>query len=163
MVKITGSLDDIAVFVTPPDAGKEYNIRYVPFEELLKTSDFVSLHCMYNPQNHHLMDEKQFEMMKPTAYFINAGRGKLMNEKALIKALKAKKIAGAALDVYEFEPAVTPELFEQDNVVLVPHIGTGTYESRAGIAYEALDGITAQLRGGSSPTIVNKEFCKKTK
>ena len=139
---------------------KEYNVRYVSFEELLKTADYVTLHCQYKPENHHLMDTAQFKIMKPTAYFINAGRGKLMNERALIEALKTKEILGAALDVFEFEPEITPELLELENVVLTPHIGTSAYESRVVMATEALDGIAAQLRGGKSPTIVNEKYYK---
>ena len=139
---------------------KELGVEYASFEELLKTSDYVSLHCMYTPENHHLMDAAQFKMMKPTAYFINAGRGKLMNEQALIDCLKNKGILGAAIDVFEFEPEVSPELLEMDSVLITPHIGTSTYESRVAMAVEALDGISAHLKGGTSPTIVNKEFFK---
>ncbi|MGI6004326.1 MAG: NAD(P)-dependent oxidoreductase [Christensenellales bacterium] len=148
------------VFRAPEETEKELGVTFVSFEELLKTADYVTLHCMYTPENHHLMDAEQFKLMKPTAYFINAGRGGLMNEKALIDALNDKQILGAALDVFEFEPKVSPELFEMDSVLLTPHIGTGTYESRRSMAIEALDGITAQLKGGTSPTIVNREFFK---
>ena len=139
---------------------KEMGVKYVAFDELLKTADYVTLHCMYNPENHHMMGAAQFAMMKPSAYFINAARGKLMDEQALINALKNNAIRGAALDVYEFEPKVTAELFEMESVMLTPHIGTSTRESRIKMAIEALDGITAQLDGGESPTIVNREFYK---
>jgi lactate dehydrogenase-like 2-hydroxyacid dehydrogenase len=148
------------VYRSSEEIEKEMGVTYVSFEELLKTADYVTLHCLYTPENHHLMDAEQFKMMKPTAYFINAGRGGLMNEQALIDALNNKEILGAAIDVFEFEPKVTPALFEMENVLLTPHIGTSTYESRVNMATEALDGITAQLRGGTSPTIVNKEFFK---
>ena len=145
-------------FRASTDTEKELNVKYVEFDELLRTSDYVTLHCLYTAENHHMMGAAQFEMMKPTAYFINAARGKLVNEQELVDALKAGKILGAALDVYEFEPKVTPELLEMDNVLLTPHIGTSTFESRAGIAHEALDGMGLYLTGGECPTIVNKEF-----
>ena len=137
---------------------KELGVQYVEFEELLKTADYVTVHTYLMPETRHLMGEQQFKMMKPTAYFINAGRGGLMDEKALIAAIKNKEILGAALDVYEQEPIVSDELFEMDEVVLMPHIGTSTRESRINMVIEALDGITAQLSGGESPTIVNREY-----
>ena len=106
-----------------------------------------------------MMDTEQFSMMKPTAYFINAARGKLVNEQALIQVLKNNSIMGAAIDVFEFEPEVTSELFEMENVVLTPHIGTSTYESRIGIIFEALGGISNYLKNAELPaTIVNRDF-----
>ncbi|MGI6152607.1 MAG: NAD(P)-dependent oxidoreductase [Christensenellaceae bacterium] len=148
------------VYRLPAETEKELDVTYAPFETLLKTADYVTLHCMYTPENHHLMDAEQFGLMKPTAYFINAARGKLMNEKALVDALKQEKILGAAIDVFEQEPQITQELLEMENVVLTPHIGTSTHESRVKMAIDALSGIAAQLRGGESPTIVNREFYK---
>jgi len=151
------------VYRAPEALEKELKVKYVPFEELLKTADYVTLHCVMSPENYHLMGAEQFKMMKPTAYFINCGRGKLMDEKALIEALKNKEIRGAALDVFEFEPEISPELFELESVVIAPHIGTATRESRIGMAIEAMDGITTQLKGGESPTIVNREYFKPKK
>ena len=148
------------VYRAPEALEKELNVKYVSFEELLKTADYVTLHCLMSPENYHLMGAEQFKMMKPSAYFINCGRGKLMDEKALIEALKNNEIRGAALDVFEFEPEISPELFELESVVIAPHIGTATRESRVGMAIEAMDGITAQLKGGESPTIVNREYYK---
>jgi len=144
----------------PADAEKELKAKYVAFDELLKIADYVTLHCLYTPENHHMMDAPQFKMMKPEAYFINAARGKLMNEQALVDALKAKEILGAAIDVFEFEPKVSNELLEMENVLITPHMGTSTYETRVAMATEAMEGIAAQLRGGESPTIVNREFYK---
>jgi len=137
---------------------KETGVTYVEFDELLETSDYVTVHTFLSPETRGLMGAEQFKKMKPTAYFLNVGRGGLMDEKALIEAIKNKEILGAALDVYELEPEVTPELFEMDEVVLTPHIGTSTRESRINMAIEALDGIGAQLEGGESPTIVNREY-----
>ena len=139
---------------------KEIGVRYVSFDELLKTADCVTIHTILSPETKHIMGAKQFGMMKPDAYFINAGRGGLMDEKALISAIKNKKIAGAALDVFENEPGVSPELFDMDEVVIVPHIGTSIRECRVQMSTEALDGIAKQLSGGESPTIVNRKYYK---
>jgi lactate dehydrogenase-like 2-hydroxyacid dehydrogenase len=96
--------------------------------------------------------------MKNTAYFINAARGKLMNERALIEAIKNKEISGAALDVFEMEPEVSQELFSMDEVLITPHIGTAAAESRRLMVCEALDGICTYFAVGESKTIVNREF-----
>jgi len=146
------------VIRAPEELETEMGVTYVEFEELLKTADYVTIHTFLSPQTRGLMGAEQFKLMKPTAYFINAGRGGLMDEKALISAIKNKEILGAALDVFELEPEVSPELFDMDEVVIVPHIGTSTRESRINMAIEALDGISAQLSGGESPTIVNREY-----
>lgn len=146
------------LYRAPEELEKELGAKQVSFEELLKTADYVTLHTFFSPETKGMMGAEQFKMMKPTAYFINAGRGGLMDEKALIAAIKNKEILGAALDVYEKEPEISPELLEMDEVILTPHIGTSTRESRINMATEALDGITAQLSGGESPTIVNREF-----
>ena len=146
------------VFRAPQELEKEMGVEYVSFEELLRTADYVTLHSFLSPETRHMMGAEQFKMMKKDAYFINAARGPMMDEKALIEAIKNKEILGAALDVYELEPEVSPELFEMDEVVLTPHIGTSTRESRINMLVEALDGIAAQLTGGESPTIVNREF-----
>jgi lactate dehydrogenase-like 2-hydroxyacid dehydrogenase len=140
------------------DIEAELGARYVSFEELLKNSDVVTLHTPYTKENHHLMDAGQFKLMKNTAYFINAARGKLMNERALIEAVKNREISGAALDVFEMEPEVTQELFSMDEVLITPHIGTAAAESRRLMACEALDGICAYFTTGESKTIVNREF-----
>ncbi len=146
------------VFRAPEALEKEMDVKYVSFEELLKTADYVTLHTFLSPETKGLMGAEQFKMMKPTAYFINAGRGGLMDEKALIAAIKNKEILGAALDVFEMEPEISPELIEMDEVVLTPHIGTSTRESRINMATEALDGIATLLSGGVPATIVNKDF-----
>jgi lactate dehydrogenase-like 2-hydroxyacid dehydrogenase len=140
------------------DIEAELGARYVSFEELLKESDVVTLHTPYTNENHHLMDVEQFKLMKNTSYFINAARGKLMNERALIEAIKNREISGAALDVFEMEPEVTKELFSMDEVLITPHIGTAAAESRRLMACEALDGICTYFTTGESKTIVNREF-----
>jgi lactate dehydrogenase-like 2-hydroxyacid dehydrogenase len=142
----------------PADIEAGLGARYAAFDELLKESDIVTLHTPYTSENHHLMDAGQFKLMKNTAYFINAARGKLMNERALIEAIKNREISGAALDVFEMEPEVTRELFNMDEVLLTPHIGTAAAESRLTMVCEALDGICGYFATGASGTIVNREF-----
>lgn len=109
---------------------EEMGVRYVEKEELLKEADFISLHSAFAEELHHMIGKEEFKMMKDTATFMNAARGPLMDEAALVEALKTGEIAAAALDVYEFEPKVTKELLELDNVVLIPHLGNATIEAR---------------------------------
>ncbi len=118
-------------------------VKYVSQEELLQTADFVSLNLPYTPEVKHLIGEKELKMMKPTAYLINTARGAHVCEQALVEALKKGEIAGAAMDVYEFEPQITPELLELDNVVLSPHTGTGTWEGRIAMCENVCDNILA--------------------
>jgi lactate dehydrogenase-like 2-hydroxyacid dehydrogenase len=107
-----------------------YEATYVSFDELLSQSDFISLHLPYYKESHHLINDAAFQKMKNGATLINTARGAVVDEKALIKNLKSGKLFGAALDVFEKEPVISPELFELDNVVLSPHIGTGTIDGR---------------------------------
>ena len=120
-----------------------YKANYVTKEELLETADFVSLNLPYTPEVKHIINGKALRMMKPTAYLINTARGAHMNEEALVKALKEGEIAGAAMDVYEHEPQIHPELFTLDNVVLSPHTGTGTWEGRIAMCENVCDNILA--------------------
>jgi lactate dehydrogenase-like 2-hydroxyacid dehydrogenase len=118
-------------------------IRYVSKEELLRTADFVSLNLPYTPEVKHLIGERELKMMKQSAYLINTARGAHVNEEALVLALKAGEIAGAAMDVYEHEPKIHPELLTLDNVVLSPHTGTGTWEGRIAMCENVCDNILA--------------------
>ena len=118
-------------------------INYVSKEELLETSDFVSLNLPYTPEVKHLIGERELQMMKNTAYLINTARGAHVDEEALVLALKAGEIAGAAMDVYEHEPKIHPELLTLDNVVLSPHTGTGTWEGRIAMCENVCDNILA--------------------
>ena len=120
-----------------------YEVRYVSKEELLQTADFVSLNVPYTPEVKHLIGEKELKMMKPTAYLINTARGAHVDEQALVEALQKGEIAGAAMDVYEHEPEITPELLTLDNVVLSPHTGTGTWEGRIAMCENVCDNILA--------------------
>ena len=122
-------------------------ITYVSQEELLQTADFVSLNLPYTPEVKHLIGEKELQMMKPTAYLINTARGAHVNEEALVQALKQGEIAGAAMDVYEHEPQIHPELLQLDNVVLSPHTGTGTWEGRITMCENICDNILAWKKG----------------
>ena len=122
-------------------------ITYVSQEELIQTADFVSLNLPYTPEVKHLIGEKELQMMKPTAYLINTARGAHVNEEALVQALKRGEIAGAAMDVYEHEPEIHPELLQLDNVVLSPHTGTGTWEGRIAMCENVCDNILAWKKG----------------
>ena len=127
---------------------KELGIKYVSFSQLLKESDFISIHVPLLPTTHHMFTLKEFKMMKPTAFLINTSRGAIINERDLVTALKKKIIAGAALDVYEFEPKITPDLLKLPNTVLLPHIASASIETRSKMAEMAAKNIIAVLRGG---------------
>ena len=134
-----------AVSLQPSDWRKEVieQAKYVDFQTLLQDSDFVSLNLPYTPEVHHIIGKPEFGMMKRTAYLINTARGAHVHEKALVEALKSGIIAGAAMDVYEHEPHITPELLELPNVVLSPHTGTGTWEGRIAMCENVTDNILA--------------------
>ena len=120
-----------------------YEVKYVSQEELLQSADFVSLNLPYTPEVKHLIGAEELQMMKPTSYLINTARGAHLDEQALVEALKKGEIAGAAMDVYEHEPQITPELLLLDNVVLSPHTGTGTWEGRIAMCENVCDNILA--------------------
>ncbi len=130
-----------------PILDKELNAKNVDQDTLIKTSDFISLHVPLRPENHHLIGKREFDMMKPSAYLINTARGPVIDEKELIRVLKEKRIAGAALDVYENEPALTPGLTGLDNVVLTPHTGSATIPVRNRLAVMAVENCLQILRG----------------
>ena len=135
---------------------EELGVRHVSFDELLAEADVVSCHAPYTPENHHLMDLAAVKKRKKTAYFINAARGPIMSEHDLVTALKIGEIRGAATDVYEFEPNVSEELAEIENVVITPHIGSNVMEARKNMVDEALDGVCAILRGERCQNVVNR-------
>ena len=143
-----------------PEAEKELGAMYVSVDDLLRNSDYVSLHVPLTPETRHLIGEKEFAMMKPTAILLNASRGEVIDEKALIKALKEGRIDSAGLDVYEKEPRLSPGLAELDNVVLTPHTGSATYESRDRMAVMAAGNLVAGLRGERPPNLVNASVWK---
>ncbi len=133
----------------------DLNIDYLGFEDLLKKADFVSLHCPLNESTHHLIGEKELSQMKASAYLINTSRGPVVDEQALADALGNDRIAGAALDVFEDEPKITPQLLTLNNVVLVPHIGTACIETRIEMAEEASQNILDHWEKGRSKNQVN--------
>lgn len=119
--------------------------QYVDFQTLLQDSDFLSLNLPYTPDVHHIIGKPELGMMKRTAFLINTARGAHVDEAALVEALKGGIIAGAAMDVYEFEPQINPELLTLPNVVLSPHTGTGTWEGRLAMCENVCDNILAFL------------------
>ncbi|KLU09391.1 D-glycerate dehydrogenase [Kocuria sp. SM24M-10] len=135
-----------------PGVAAELGARRVELDELLAVSDVVSLHCPYGPATRHLIGAEQLAAMKDTAYLVNTARGPIVDEAALASALREGRIAGAGLDVYEHEPQVQPELLELDNVVLVPHLGSATVETRTAMAVLAADNVLAVLGGERPPT-----------
>ena len=134
-----------AVSLQPSDWHAEVirQAEYVDFQTLLQDSDYVSLNLPYTPEVHHLIGKPELGMMKRSAYLINTARGAHVHEEALVEALKSGIIAGAALDVYEHEPAVSSELLRLPNVVLSPHTGTGTWEGRIAMCENVCDNIIA--------------------
>lgn len=140
---------------------KEMGACRVDFETLLKESDFISIHTPLTPETRHMMSTKQFKMMKPTAVLINTSRGQVVDEKALAEALRTRQIWGAGLDVYENEPNVIPELIELDNVVMTPHIGTATPDTRRGMAEIAAQNVLDIMAGKVTARLVNPEVLQK--
>lgn len=139
---------------------KQLNATHVSFEELLKASDFISLHCPLTSETNHLIGEKQFNMMKENAILINTARGPVVDETALVSALKDKRIAGAGLDVYEKEPELAPGLVELDNVVIPPHLGSASLQTRSKMAQMAAENLVAALSGKVPQNLVNQDVLK---
>ena len=133
---------------------KEYLVQYRSLEDLLGESDIVTLHLSYHKSLHHYIGDREIGMMKDSAYLINAARGPLVDEKTLLKALVDKRIAGAALDVFELEPKVTEGLEKLDNVLITPHIGNATIEARTSMAQVASENIIDALEGKVPKNIV---------
>ena len=132
-------------------------VRYVDQDTLFEQSDFLSLHVALNEGTHHMVGERQFELMKSTAFLINTTRGPVVDEKALVRALQARQIAGAGLDVFENEPVLEPELYDMDNVVILPHIGSATVGTRIQIGMMAARNCIAGAQGERPPNVVNPE------
>jgi len=139
---------------------REAGLTYVSLDELLRESDFVSLHSPLNAETRHQIGKREFGLMKKTAFVVNTARGPIIDEDALVRALKAKKIAGAGLDVFEREPKVHAELKKMKNVVLNPHLGSATVEVREEMARIVVDNIEALLSGRTPPNCVNPEVLK---
>jgi glyoxylate reductase len=141
-----------------PVLEKELGAKRVGFEDLLEASDFISIHVPLRPETHHLFDASTFKKMKKTAYLINTARGPVINEADLVEALKDKQIAGAALDVYEFEPKMAEGLAALDNVVTAAHTGSATESARKSMAILAAQNLLAMLSNKRPPTCLNPEI-----
>ncbi|MBC7217004.1 MAG: D-glycerate dehydrogenase [Candidatus Caldatribacterium sp.] len=139
---------------------RELKAEFRSLPELLQEADFVSIHVPLTRDTYHLIGEKELQMMKREAYLINTARGPIVDEKALVRALKEGWIRGAALDVFENEPKVEPELLELDNVVLAPHIGSASYATRTRMAVMAAENLVRALQGEVPPNLVNPEVLK---
>jgi lactate dehydrogenase-like 2-hydroxyacid dehydrogenase len=135
---------------------KKYDARYVSLDELLRTADYISLNAPSTPETFHLIGEEELAKMKPSAVFINTARGNMVDEKALARALGKEKIAAAALDVFEDEPNILPELLTLDNVVLAPHAATKTREYRIGMSIEMARNIVGFYEKTFPVSRVNK-------
>lgn len=134
----------------PPEVWAPWGAeRRETVDDVLRESDFVSLHCPASPETRHLIDGRRLALMKRTAFLINSARGDVVDERALVEALKAGRIAGAALDVYEHEPRVTPDLLEMENVILLPHLGSATVETREAMGFRALENLKAFFAGAA--------------
>jgi glyoxylate reductase len=141
----------------PESLEREAGLSFVPFEQLLKESDFVSLHPPLTPDTRHQIGTRELALMKKSAFLINTARGPIVDEAALLRALKRRRIAGAGLDVFEHEPKVAAELRKLPNVVLTPHLGSATVEVREEMARIVVDNILAFLAGEVPPNCVNPE------
>ena len=144
-------------FRASEETEKEFDVTFLPFEEVVKTADCISLHVPYTPENHHLFNAETFKQMKKESFLINCSRGPVVDEAALIEALKTGEIKGAGLDVYENEPHPMEELLSLDNVTLTPHCASGTWKTRINMMKEAIEGVTGVLRGEVPYNVVNKE------
>ena len=136
---------------------KQLGAEKVSLEDLLKCSDFISINLPFTDETKYLITEKEFSLMKPNAILINTARGPIVNEKDLVVALQKSIIAGAGLDVYENEPKVEKELLKMDNVVLLPHIGSASYETRIRMGMLCLESIHKIWKGQIPENIVNNE------
>ncbi|NWF92048.1 MAG: D-glycerate dehydrogenase [Syntrophaceae bacterium] len=145
------------VFRAPSSIEKDLGARFVDKETLLKNSDFVTLHVPLLPETTHYISMVELSLMKPTSILINASRGPVVDEKALVQALKEGRIAAAGLDVYENEPEIEPELIGMKNVVLAPHMASASRETRLRMATMAAENLVAGLSGKRPPNLVNPE------
>ncbi|NHJ32751.1 MAG: D-glycerate dehydrogenase [Asgard group archaeon] len=143
-----------------PEIEEELGMEFCSFNELLRTSDFISLHVPLTEETKYLISQKELSKMKSTAFLINTSRGLVIDEKALVMALKKKEIAGAALDVYEHEPELTPGLKELDNVVLAAHIASASIETRTKMGMIAVENLLIGLQGKIPPNCINSIIYK---
>jgi glyoxylate reductase len=151
-------------FVRREDLEREFGYRFVPLDTLLRESDFVTLHVPLLPQTSGMIGAAELALMKPTAYLINAARGPVVNERALVAALQAGRIAGAGLDVYENEPVPSSSpLLAMENVITLPHVGSATEATRQAMVNLATDNVLAVLQGKPPLTPVNPDALSRRK
>jgi glyoxylate reductase len=139
------------------DEEERLGVSFAPLDVLLKESDFVSLNVPLGAETHHLIGERELAMMKSSACLINTARGPIVDERSLVEALRQGRIRAAGLDVYENEPELSPGLAELDNVILLPHSGSATVETRTRMCLMAADNLLAGLRGQRPPNCLNWE------
>lgn len=144
-----------------PTCEAELGVSYLSLEELLTKSDFVTLHVPLTGETRHLIDVRRLALMKKGSFLINTARGPVVDEKALVEALRSGQLAGAALDVFENEPNPHPELLQMENAVLTPHIASGTVEAREEMELVAVRNVLAALSGEAPPNLVNPGVLKK--
>jgi glyoxylate reductase len=140
-----------------PRVADDLGGQWVELGQLLRQSDFVSLHVPLTAETRHMIGSQELAMMKPTAYLINTARGPVVDEAALVQALRKGRIAGAGLDVYENEPRVSPGLKATGKTVLLPHLGSATVATRRAMAILAVENLTTALAGRRPPNLVNPE------
>jgi glyoxylate reductase len=147
----------------PAEVTAELGAEYRDLEDLLRESDFVSLHTNLTPQTRHLINAERLAIMKPSAVLVNTSRGPVIDEEALAQALKEGQIFAAGLDVFEREPSVHPALLACENAVLIPHLGSATVETRLAMANLAVDNLFAALENQRPPTLLNPEAWERRK
>jgi len=140
-----------------PELEKQVEAQYVDRDTLLREADYVSIHVPLTPETTRFMSTLEFSLMKPTAFIVNTARGEVIDEEALVEALKNGQIAGAGLDVFEHEPAIHPALFHLDNVIILPHIGSGSVETRTKMGLIAAENLIAAFQGKIPPNCLNPE------
>jgi len=139
----------------PQEEEDRLHVSYLSLTDLLHHADYISLHVPLTPETHHLIGQRELNQMKSSGYLINTSRGPVIDESALVQALRVDRIAGAGLDVYENEPALTPGLTDLENVILLPHVGSATIETRTRMAELAVDNLLAGLAGEQPPNCLN--------
>ena len=141
----------------PEAEERELGVAYVSLEDLLRRADFVSLNAAFTPETRHLIGRRELSLMKPTAFLINTARGPIVDEAALVEALQAEQIGGAALDVFENEPRIHPGLLALERAVLTPHLGSAVGELREQMAHIVADNLLAIMKGERPPNLYNPE------
>jgi glyoxylate reductase len=145
------------VYRPPAEVEQELGAEFRELDDLLAEADFISLHTNLAPETHHLINAERLKRMKRTAVLVNTSRGPIVDEAALAEALRTGEIFAAGLDVFEKEPEVQPELLELENVVVIPHLGSATVDTRIAMGLLAADNLIAALEGKRPPTLLNQE------